>query len=129
MSLPAYATFTAYPNIRAGHVLSSNGQCSCGKWSLEGATEPSLVRSHQLHVEMTRLPQPPTTKEDPHVSTLPDMYMPLRDHFVKQAMRHPAFRFMTPVEVVQSVENRLWSIVQLRRNDSRPLEVKHGVNP
>jgi hypothetical protein len=36
----------------------------------------------------------------------------MRDYFVKHALRHPAFKFMTPVEVVQSIENRLWNVIQ-----------------
>jgi hypothetical protein len=63
---------------------------------------------------MTRLPQGQPTGEDPPVSTFPEKFGAMRDFFVKQAMRHQAFKFMSPVEVVQSVENRLWNIIQRR---------------
>lgn len=52
------------------------------------------------------------------MSTLPDWLIPARDRYVKEALHHPAstaFRFMTPVEVVQSIENRLWSLLHKKK--------------
>ena len=53
-SLPDYPDFATYPNNRQAHQLRrfKNGQglCSCERWMLDGASEKSLVRSHQYHV-------------------------------------------------------------------------------
>lgn len=53
--LPEYPDLRSYPNGHRGHTLKLNrrdnlGSCSCGRWSAEGFTERSLVRSHQFHI-------------------------------------------------------------------------------
>jgi hypothetical protein len=52
--LPHYSDLVTCPNSRQAHQLqrfrNGTGMCSCERWSLEGASEPSLIRSHQFHV-------------------------------------------------------------------------------
>lgn len=117
-----YSTLADYPNFTAGHTLKPNGSCSCGRWSLAGSSEASLIKSHQLHTQMVQATAFPATQEEPHVSTFPEAFMNMRDAFVKQALEHPAFQFMTDVEVSQSIENRIWSILQRRITGPRPLK-------
>jgi hypothetical protein len=49
-----YPTLTDYPNNRSAHQLrrykNGVGECSCNGWHLEGASEASLIRSHQYHI-------------------------------------------------------------------------------
>ena len=49
-----YKTVSEYPNNRSAHQLrryaNGTGLCSCDHWQLEGASEASLISSHQLHV-------------------------------------------------------------------------------
>jgi len=53
-NLPTFKTIETYPNNRRGHALkryrNGAGACSCDRWDLFGASEPSLIRSHQYHV-------------------------------------------------------------------------------
>ena len=53
-NLPTYPSFDTYPNNRRLHQLrrfkNGTGLCSCEHWELTGASEKSLVRSHQYHV-------------------------------------------------------------------------------
>lgn len=42
--------------------------------------------------------------------TFPVRLRPLVEKFYQQALTHPAFVLMTPSEIRQSIENRLWSI-------------------
>lgn len=42
--------------------------------------------------------------------TFPDCLTPLASKFYQQALSHPAFVLMSPAEIRQSIENRLWSI-------------------
>lgn len=53
-SIPRYSDLAAYPNNRKGHCLrrlkNGLGLCECERWELEGASESSLIRSHQLHI-------------------------------------------------------------------------------
>lgn len=52
--LPHYADLASYPNNRSAHQLrkfkDGTGLCSCEHWELTGASEPSVIRSHQYHV-------------------------------------------------------------------------------
>ena len=52
--LPAYPSLISYPNNRSAHLLrrfkNGTGLCSCEQWVLEGASEASLIASHQLHI-------------------------------------------------------------------------------
>lgn len=42
--------------------------------------------------------------------TFPDRLKVLAERFYKQALSHPAFVLMSPSEIRQSIENRLWSL-------------------
>lgn len=42
--------------------------------------------------------------------TFPERLKPLAEKFYNQALTHPAFVLMSPSEVRQSIEHRLWSI-------------------
>jgi hypothetical protein len=53
--------------------------------------------------------QRPTT--DPWSLTFPDRLKRLAEKFYQQALVHPAFMNMSQIEIRQSIENRLWSIV------------------
>ena len=49
-----FATLTDYPNNRRLHQLrrykNGVGECSCSDWHLEGFSEASTIRNHQIHV-------------------------------------------------------------------------------
>ncbi|MDK2742112.1 MAG: hypothetical protein NDI90_04300 [Nitrospira sp. BO4] len=45
-------------------------------------------------------------------STFPERLKPLAEKFYQQALSHPAYLLMSPSEVRQSVENRLFSFVK-----------------
>ena len=50
-----FATLTDYPNNRRLHQLqlfkrTGVGECSCNAWHLEGFSEASTIRNHQIHV-------------------------------------------------------------------------------
>ena len=42
--------------------------------------------------------------------TFPERLKPLAEKFYQQALTHPAFVLMSPTEIRQSIEHRLWSI-------------------
>lgn len=46
------------------------------------------------------------------ISTFPKRFEPLRDRLVREAKKHPDFQGLDPDEIVRSVENRLWTVIQ-----------------
>ncbi|OQW34809.1 MAG: hypothetical protein A4E19_18005 [Nitrospira sp. SG-bin1] len=71
-----------------------------GSWRL-GAQERARRQTKQAKQ---------TARRDPWSLTFPDRLKALGEKFVRQALTHPAFVFMSPSEIRQSIENRLWSI-------------------
>lgn len=108
---------------------SSNlATCRCGDWAFfdrqrteRPLSHESVKKNYELHRKMVQLPATPTGEEPhasflaEHVSTFPEQFLPMRDHFIKQALQHPVFRSMTPMRVMQSIENRLWTIICQRQ--------------
>lgn len=66
-------------------------------------------RWRMAQAKKKRRQKPPQLKTSIDL-TFPERLKPLAAKFYQQALSHPAFVFMSPSEIRQSIENRLWSI-------------------